>query len=149
MGLKMESDPTRKNPLSMTFTARLLCLGWTVFLGTLPLLNGQAASGQYSVSPQTGLKDLFTAVEMERVFPDSKEFADAVPKSAPSDILALYHSEKPRSQAELKRFVEEHFELPANITSVTALNEQVPIREHIESLWNPLTRESTVTAPYS
>jgi len=148
MGFKMESGATRKNLLSLAFTAKLLCLRWTVFLCTLPLLNGQAAR-QYPVSPQTELKDLFTAVEMERVFPDSKEFADALPKSAPSDILALYHSEKPRSQAELKRFVEEHFELPANITSVTALNEQVPIREHIDSLWNPLTRESTVTAPYS
>ncbi len=149
MGFKMESGPTRKNSFSMTFTARLLCLGWTVFLGTLPSLNGQAASGQYPVSPQTGLKDLFTAVEMEQVFPDSKEFADALPKSAPSEILALYHSEKPRSQAELRRFVEEHFELPTNIASVAAVNEHVPIREHIDSLWNPLTRESTVTAAYS
>ncbi len=94
-------------------------------------------------------KDLFAAVEMERVFPDSKEFADAVPKSAPSDILALYRSEKPRSQAELKRFVVEHFELPGDVTSVAAASKQVPIREHIDSLWDHLTRDSATAVANS
>src|SRR5260370_1004704 len=75
-----------------------LCLAWLALLCPFLLLSGQVVSGQYPVPPQTMFKDLFAAVEMERVFPDSKEFADAVPKSAPSDILALYHSEKQISE---------------------------------------------------
>jgi len=133
----------------MTVTIKMLCLAWTALLSSLPLLSGQVAAGQSPVPPQIAFKDLFNTVEMERIFPDSKEFADALPKSSPSDILAQYHSEKPRSRAELKRFVEEHFEFPADISSGTAANDQVPIREHIDSLWGPLTRESTVTAAYS
>jgi alpha,alpha-trehalase len=133
----------------MAGTAKLLCLASTALVGLFIFLRGQVASGQYPVPPQTVFKDLFAAVEMERIFPDSKEFADAVPKSAPSGILALFHSEKRRSRAELKRFVEEHFELPADIASVLAVHNQVPIREHIDSLWNHLTRESAVTIAYS
>jgi alpha,alpha-trehalase len=120
-----------------------------LLIGLFLLLSVQVAVGQYPDPPQIMFKDLFAAVEMERIFPDSKEFADAVPKSTPSDILALYHSEKPRSQVYLKRFVEEHFELPAEIVSVTAVNNQVPIRQHINSLWNHLTHNSAATVAYS
>src|SRR5215472_4851391 len=72
----------------------------------------QAHAQQYPDPPQVLFKDLYAAVEMEHIFADSKQFADAVPKSPPAEILKLYHSQKPRSHAELKRFVEEHFDLP-------------------------------------
>jgi alpha,alpha-trehalase len=124
-------------------------LTFQVVIGLFLLWSVSVAAGQDPVPPQTMFKDLFAAVEMERIFPDSKEFADAVPKSAPSEILALYDSEKPRSRAELKRFVEEHFELPADTLSTAAVNNQLPIREHINSLWNHLTRSSTVSVSYS
>src|SRR6516225_10836772 len=47
--------------------------------------------------PQVLFEDLYADVELERVFADSKEFADATPKSPPADILALYHAQKPNS----------------------------------------------------
>src|SRR5260370_24852454 len=93
-----------------------LCLAWLALLCPFLLLSGQVVSGQYPVPPQTMFKDLFAAVEMERGFPASKEFADAVPRSAPPDILALYHSEKPRQHPELQRFVGAHFQLHADVT---------------------------------
>ena len=34
-------------------------------------------------------EDLYANVELQRIFPDSEEFADATPKSPPADILAL------------------------------------------------------------
>src|ERR1700694_2761316 len=117
-------------------------LKFHVAIGLFLLLSVPVAAGQDPVPPQNVFKDLFVAVEMERIFPDSKEFADAVPNSPPSDILALYNSERPQSQAELKRFVEEHFELPAELPSVAIRSNQVPIREHIDSLWGHLTRNS-------
>ena len=62
--------------------------------------------------PQTLFGDLYADVEMQRVFPDSKEFADATPRSPPAEILALYQAQRPLSPEALKRFVIAHFALP-------------------------------------
>jgi alpha,alpha-trehalase len=107
------------------------------------------ATQQYPDPPQVLFKDLFVAVEMDRVFSDSKEFADAVPKSPPSDILTLYHSERPRSPAELNHFLEQHFERPRPALDLTAVTTRVPIQEHIRTLWENLTRDASVRPPYS
>jgi len=99
--------------------------------------------------PQALFGDLYADVELERVFPDSKEFADATAKSPPVEILALYHAHKPNSLEGLKRFVVAHFELPTQAATPQAASEQVPIRRHIEALWTLLTREEPTVAPYS
>ena len=62
--------------------------------------------------PQALFGDLYADVELQRIFPDSKEFADATPKSPPADILALYDGQKPLAPEALRRFVVEHFDLP-------------------------------------
>ncbi len=98
-----------------------------------------AIAQQYPDSPQMVFQDLFTRVEMEGIFPDSKKFADALPKSSPAEILRLYHSQKPQSSADLKRFVEDHFDL---------LEKMLP-RERIDSLWDQLTRKSPDVPTYS
>ena len=67
------------------------------------------------IAPQVLFGDLYADVELQRIFPDSKEFADATPKSPPHDILALYHAQKPLSPEALKRFVAAHFDLPADL----------------------------------
>jgi alpha,alpha-trehalase len=99
--------------------------------------------------PQVLFGDLYADVELEGVFSDSKEFADATPKSPPPDILALYHAEKPNSPEALKRFVVTHFDLPAEAATPEAVSEQVPIRRHIDALWTLLTRQEPTVAPYS
>ena len=99
--------------------------------------------------PQVLFGDLYAEVELERIFPDSKEFADATPKSPPSEILALYHAQKPNSLEALKRFVVTHFELPSEAATPEAPSEKVPIRRHIDALWTLLTREEPTVAPNS
>jgi alpha,alpha-trehalase len=99
--------------------------------------------------PQVLFGDLYADVELDRIFPDSKEFADATPKSPPADILALYHSEKPETPEALKRFVLAHFDLPAEIAVASVASERAPIREHIDALWPVLTRDTPTTQPYS
>src|SRR5271166_1629183 len=99
--------------------------------------------------PQALFGDLYADVELERIFPDSKEFADATPKSPPAEIVALYHAQKPNSLEGLKRFVVTHFELPSEAATPQAASEQVPIRRHIDALWTLLTREEPTVAPYS
>jgi alpha,alpha-trehalase len=107
------------------------------------------AAQQYPDPPQVLFKDLYVAVEMRHIFADSKEFADAVPKSAPSEILKRYHSQRPRTRAELKRFVEQNFELPQPMQTLGRTIDQLPIEEHINVLWEQLRREPHAESPYS
>jgi len=99
--------------------------------------------------PQILFGDLYADVELDRIFPDSKEFADATPKSPPDDILALYNAEKPATPEALKRFVVAHFDLPGVIAVPVAAFEPAPIRRHIDELWPVLTRDTATTPPYS
>jgi alpha,alpha-trehalase len=98
--------------------------------------------------PEVLFKDLFVAVQTLHVFTDGKEFADAVPKSEPSQILAAYEQVKPRSAEEVKTFVETHFTLPNAVVAATASAQVVPIAEHIDRLWTELTRSTPQTPRY-
>jgi alpha,alpha-trehalase len=97
-------------------------------------------------SPQAEFGDLFVAVQTGRIFADGKTFPDAVPKSAPADILGRYRAEQPSSAAALEAFVGAHFILPEPAAAPAAAADIVPIDEHIDRLWSQLTR-STPTAP--
>jgi alpha,alpha-trehalase len=136
-----------------------LVLAFAVLPATLSVFWTTAATAQQSAAtaqqyqypdpPQVVFQDLFTQVEMERIFPDSKEFADAVPKSPPEEILGLYRLEKPDAQADLKRFVEAHFDLPKDTETRAPAPGQAPLHERIDSLWDQFTRESREPRPYS
>jgi alpha,alpha-trehalase len=104
---------------------------------------------EWPAPPQILFGDLYADVELHRIFPDSKEFADATARSPPDDILALYHSGKPQTPEALKRFVLEHFDLPAKIAVPSVASARVPIREHIDDLWPVLTRNTPTSPPYS
>jgi alpha,alpha-trehalase len=84
--------------------------------------------------------ELFQRAQTERLFPDSKTFADASAKSAPAEILRRYATEKDRVGFSLRTFVEANFDIPgaAGGDFVTAPREE--IRAHVERLWPALTR---------
>ena len=61
----------------------------------LPAAMGQpiaAPASAYPEPPQALFKDLFVAVQTTPIFADSKEFPDAIPNTAPDDILGQYHA---------------------------------------------------------
>jgi alpha,alpha-trehalase len=91
-------------------------------------------------------KELYAAVQMTPVFSDGKLFADAIPNAAPNDILADYRAARPESAAALKAFVESHFILPGAVGAPTGIAEHATITEHIDELWDILTR-TTREAP--
>ena len=103
-----------------------------------------------AATPQLLFKNLFVAVQNEQLFPDSKTFADAVPKSAPAEILSRFDAAKPHSREALQAFVAENFVLPAQVSGTQlAVVEHVSITRHIDLLWDQLTRTTTSVPPYS
>src|ERR1700761_9393337 len=99
--------------------------------------------------PQLLLQELFAEVQNRRLFGDGKNFVDAVPRAAPAQILAAYRRERPKDDAALKAFVEAHFTLPKAADTAPSPPSQVPILEHIDRLWDVLTRRTPSAPPYS
>jgi len=85
---------------------------------------------------------LFHDVQMNHVFDDSITFADCFPKRSPEEILSLYEIEKHKKDFDLKRFVEEYFEIPEPVATDYESDQQLPVTEHINKLWPLLTRKS-------
>jgi alpha,alpha-trehalase len=96
--------------------------------------------------PQELFDGLFTAVQSAGIYPDSKLFADAVPKAAPAQILVQYRQQQPDSTSALRTFVEARFVLPSEAVTVPATSATPDITAHIDGLWAQLTRTS-VTPP--
>ena len=100
----------------------------------------------YPRPPQELFDGLFVAVQTQGIYADGKLFADAVPKTAPAQILAQYREQRPDSAAALRAFVAARFMLPGEVTTVADTSAAPDIVAHIDRLWPQLTR-ATETAP--
>ena len=89
--------------------------------------------------------ELFQRVQVERLFPDSKTFADAVAKAEPAEILRRYQAAKDQQGFSLRDFVAENFEIPAPAGGDFRTTPREEIRAHIDRLWAALTREPRET----
>ena len=89
--------------------------------------------------------ELFQRVQMERLFPDSKTFADAIAKAEPAEILRRYQAAKDQPAFSLRDFVAENFEIPAPAGGDFRTTPREEIRVHIDRLWGALTREPRET----
>jgi alpha,alpha-trehalase len=99
--------------------------------------------------PQVLFKSLFVAVQTAAIFQDGKTFADAVPRSAPAQILARFSAARPDSDAKLRAFVEANFWLPSPAGSVASPPQQESLLAHIDGLWPQLTRHTPDAPPYA
>ena len=99
--------------------------------------------------PQVLFQDLFVAVQTARIFPDQKTFPDAVPHSAPVDILAAYRAAHPTSTEALRHFVATHFALPAERSPQAQPTAGGPLAAHIDELWDQLIRRTQSAPPWS
>ncbi|APR53042.1 alpha,alpha-trehalase TreA [Sphingomonas koreensis] len=91
--------------------------------------------------------DLFTTVQECALFPDSKTFADAVPRRGPEAIMQDWKAQPPSGDAGLRAFVDANFVLPTEADCDAP--DGRPLREHITQLWPVLTREPETPAPGS
>ena len=107
--------------------------------------------------PSRDLGALFHDVQLAQVFPDSKTFVDARPKSAPADIMARYASALRSAPVDLKAFVAREFDAPRAAGEGVPTDTTRTMEAHIRALWPSLTRtpdsrdarSSLVPLPYS
>lgn len=98
------------------------------------------------VSPDVQYGALFDAVQMARVFPDGKTFADCTPRMSADSILQQYEAEKTKPDFDLKAFVLAHFDPPVPHSSGFKSDLSRSAVEHINDLWPVLTRQADTGA---
>ncbi len=123
-------------------------LSFFVALALTHALAGAAALARdaFPLPPSQIYGELFHRIQTERLFPDSKTFADATPKADPAQIMTRYGLAKGRPEFSLKDFVNENFTIPDAAQSGFKTAPDEEIRAHIERLWSALTREPRTTA---
>ena len=117
----------------------------TRYAGLLVLAVACRPSGRPAVRPPAydpahAIGPLFSDVQLAGIFPDSKEFVDARPKSEPRVIEARYDSARRTPGFVLRAFVEQNFVLPQAAGDGYHTVTTQTMSEHITALWPVLTR---------
>jgi alpha,alpha-trehalase len=115
----------------------------------VPVAATPAATASRIYDASRDLGQLFHDVQMARVFPDSKTFVDARPRSSPAEIAARYAVERTQPGFDLRAFVTEHFEAPRAAGEGIRSDTTQSMEEHIRTLWPALTRPANVPDPRS
>ncbi|UJP65571.1 alpha,alpha-trehalase TreF [Mongoliitalea daihaiensis] len=92
-------------------------------------------------SPEHVFGELFEAVQMQGVFPDSKTFVDMIPKISVEEVLIQYRRQKDLKDFNLKIFVDRHFSLPTTgiLPELAAFNS---LEERLHQQWKVLTKDA-------
>ncbi|ASK30540.1 trehalase [Chryseobacterium sp. T16E-39] len=96
------------------------------------------------MNTQLYIKDiqaLFDDVQRSQIFEDQKMMTDAVPLFSISEINKKYENERTASDFDLKAFVLSNFDFLGAKISIHR-EDHLPIEQHIEKLWDELTRTS-------
>ncbi|MDE9619346.1 alpha,alpha-trehalase [Citrobacter portucalensis] len=133
--------PATRHP-GLLSVAIKLTLASTFFAFSSFAANAEEAPAATPAPPDILLGPLFNDVQMAKLFPDQKTFADAVPNSDPLMILADYRMQKNQSGFDLRHFVQVNFTLPKEGEKYVPPAGQ-SLREHIDGLWPVLTRSTT------
>lgn len=85
--------------------------------------------------------ELFHDVQMASVYEDGKTFPDCTPKRSLDEINKEYIQQKNAPDFNLKQFVEVNFTPPKAHATLYESDTTRTVAQHIESLWNELTRK--------
>lgn len=91
--------------------------------------------------PSQTLGELFRTVELAHVFPDSKTFADRVPKENPARVVAAYEADRGQPGFDLRKFVDAHFSAPRHEARQYVSDPKQTVVAHIDTLWDVLRRD--------
>lgn len=118
-----------------------------VFLFCVIAFAGCVQHVTYDYVPPSGVPgpdklygELFHQVQMSGIYSDSKTFVDSTPRNSPTTIVAEYHESKDDGNFDLQSFVEANFIPPPNIASGFRSDSSRSVEEHINTLWDVLTR---------
>ncbi len=106
---------------------------------TVILITPCARAQPAPPSPADRLGALFADVQMQRIFPDQKSFADAIAKRPDAAILSEYAAGH-FDRTELAAFVQANFDPPADPPPTPMLPQGLTLSQHIDALWPALTR---------
>src|SRR5436309_2679098 len=109
------------------------------FLVCLFFVRSAMAQFAQPPTPDRIYGDLFIDVQMQKVFSDGKTFVDCLPKRKPADILYDYGLQK-GPNFNLKKFVEENFEVPQPAGGNYHADSADDVVTHIKKLWSVLKR---------
>jgi alpha,alpha-trehalase len=126
-------DAGMKNPLPR--------MGLALLAGVLLAAAPASARDGLALPPSRIYGELFHRVQTERLFSDSKTFADATPKAEPADIVSRYAASKDKPGFVLRQFVDANFIIPGDVTGGYKTEPRAELRAHIDRLWTVLTRE--------
>ena len=87
------------------------------------------------------LGTLFEEVQLKNILSDGKTFPDCIPKKILEEIQDYFLREKNSPGFDLAAFVEKNFTRPAASATNYVSNAANTARQHIESLWDVLTRQ--------
>ncbi len=83
---------------------------------------------------------LFEEVQLQNILGDGKTFPDCIPKRSLEEINSDYLVEKSQADFDLKKFITTNFSLPKTYSTGYASDASKSAKQHIESLWEVLTR---------
>lgn len=105
-----------------------------------------AVARQSIPGPDEEFGALYSNVELKRVFPDSKTFADCTPKFPVETIMANYEKARNTPGFDLKAFVLANFTLPTKPATGYTSQPGQSAQQHIMDLWPVLTRPADIPA---
>ena len=111
--------------------------------------GAQIASCASEVPPSEQFGGLFRDVQLKRIFPDSKTFADLHFDASPNAILSDYEARKLESGFDLGAFVHQHFSVPPEGPTVSPASPGEPINTYIARLWDVLSHQSEEISSHS
>jgi len=114
-----------------------------------PRVKPAGVAAADTLTPADRYQELFVDAQMNRVFADSKTFVDCAPMGEPERILALYREQRGQPGFDLSAFVHEHFDVPVVHAGHYVSVQGQPLREHIDGLWDVLSRHPDLHPPKS
>ena len=137
----LTSNMHRPTLSTLTSMALFLTLALVSCRQDTPVESGPTESELRMLPPEQRYGELFRDVQMAKVFPDGKTFADCVPKYPTHEILEHYEEQKGQPDFNLAQFVEANFALPTAYSSGFRADPTRSVGEHIKALWPVLTRQ--------
>lgn len=108
-----------------------------------------AQTSRITKTPDAIYAELFTSVQMSKVFPDGKTFVDCVPKRDPQEILKDYRAIKGSQGFSLRSFIDSNFTVPSNPVNSYHSDTSKSVKVHIKELWPLLQRKPDQPVPGS